>query len=127
MLESLEERGLNVIDVGVGLAERGDYPVYAGRVVEQVLLSPGSAGLLFCGTGVGMAIAANKYRGIRCVVCSDTYSARMAREHNDANVLALGGRVVGTELALDIVEVFLKSVFEGGRHLDRLRMIRDLE
>lgn len=114
-------------DLGVGLGERGDYPVFASRVARAVALSEDSFGIVFCGSGVGVSIVANKMRGIRCVVCSEPYSALMARRHNNANMLALGQRVVGSGLAVLIVDTFLGAEFEGGRHARRVNLISDLE
>lgn len=123
----LTTKGLSVRDVGVKPGERGDYPVFASRVAQAVLESEGAFGLVFCGSGVGASIAANKSQGIRCVVCSEPYSALMARRHNNANVLALGQRVVGSELAILIVDTFLAAEFEGGRHVSRVALISDIE
>lgn len=125
--EHLAKRGFSVADVGVDRGVRGDYPIYASRVGRAVISSAESLGIAFCGSGVGASIAANKVPGIRCVVCSEPYSAIMARRHNDANMLALGSRVVGTELALLIVDSFLSSEFECGRHVRRLGMISEIE
>lgn len=123
----LAQRGLAMTDLGVGLGERGDYPVFASRVARAVALSEDSFGIVFCGSGVGVSIVANKMRGIRCVVCSEPYSALMARRHNNANMLALGQRVVGSGLAVLIVDTFLGAEFEGGRHARRVNLISDLE
>lgn len=119
--------GCEVEDIGVFTTERTDYPKLAHEVAAKVTAKKFDSGLLFCGTGVGMAIAANKVAGIRAVVCSEPYSAQMARAHNDANILALGARVVGVELAKCIVDAWLSTPFEGGRHANRLEMIRKLE
>uniref|UniRef100_Q07U54 Ribose-5-phosphate isomerase n=1 Tax=Rhodopseudomonas palustris (strain BisA53) TaxID=316055 RepID=Q07U54_RHOP5 len=115
------------MDFGVAAGERGDYPTYASRVGQAVASNEGSFGFLFCGSGVGISIAANKVPGVRCVVCSEPYSALMARRHNNANILALGQRVVGVELALLIVDTFLNAEFEEGRHQRRLAMISAIE
>lgn len=123
----LAARGVDVIDLGTLPGERGDYPLFAARVAQAVVADAGSLGFLFCGSGVGVSIAANKVPNVRSVVCSEPYSAIMAREHNDANVLALGQRVVGVALALLIVDAFLDAEFEGGRHVQRLAMISALE
>lgn len=123
----LTERGFAVNDLGVGPGERGDYPVFAFRVAEAVALSEDSFGIVFCGSGVGASITANKVAGIRCVVCSEPYSGLMARRHNNANMLALGQRVVGDALAILIVDTFLDHEFEGGRHARRLGMISEVE
>ena len=123
----LVERGLVVSDFGVAVGERGHYPLYAESVARAVVSNERYCGLLFCGSGVGISIAANKVRGVRCVVCSEPYSALMARQHNNANILALGQRVVGVELALLIVNTFLSGKFEGGRHEERIAMISRVE
>ena len=100
-----------------------DYAVFAEKTARAVADGECELGLLFCGTGVGISIAANKVRGIRAVVCSEPYSARLSREHNDTNVLALGSRVVGEGLAITIVEAWLNAEFEGGRHSDRVKSL----
>lgn len=123
----LEEKGIECVDVGCYSAERTHYPEYAKKVGEEVVEGRCDLGMLFCGTGVGMSIAANKVKGIRCVVCSEPYSAQMARQHNNANVLALGSRVVGIELAKMIVDAWLNAKYEGGRHGIRVDMIAALE
>ena len=96
---------------------------FARKVAEAVLNKEVDRGILICGTGIGISIAANRIKGIRCALCSDTFSARMSREHNDANILAMGGRVVGLGLATDIVKAFITSEFEGGRHERRINKI----
>jgi ribose 5-phosphate isomerase B len=123
----LLDRGCEVSDLGVECGARGDYPVLASRVGHAVISSSGSLGLVFCGSGVGVSIAANKIPGIRCVVCTEPYSALMARRHNNANVLALGQRVVGSGLAVLIVDTFLGAEFEQGRHTHRLSLIAEIE
>ncbi|BCZ18672.1 Galactosidase acetyltransferase LacA [Helicobacter sp. NHP19-012] len=107
--------------------ERVDYPDYAHLVVQVLLDKKDARGILVCGSGIGMSIAANRFKGIRAALCSDAYMAKMARLHNDANVLCLGQNVVGFGVALDIVEVFLKTEFEGGRHSTRLEKIEGLK
>jgi ribose 5-phosphate isomerase B len=118
--EQLRGLGHELRDLGVHEARSCDYPDYAVAVGEAVVAHPGSLGLLTCGTGVGMAIAANKVAGVRAAVVSDTFSARMCREHNDANVLCLGERVVGVGLAGEIVAAWLSASFAGGRHAQRV-------
>lgn len=127
VVSHLQSRGVSVVDFGVALGERGDYPVYAQKVALAVRARDGAFGILFCGSGVGMSIAANKVRSIRSVVCSDPYSAQMARRHNNANILALGQRVVGEDLAFLIVDAFLDAEFECGRHERRVAMISGIE
>ena len=119
----LAELGRTVEDLGVSEPTSVDYPDYAHRVAERVLSKAHRFGILVCGSGVGMSIAANRHAGIRAVVCSEPYSAAMARRHNDANVLCLGARVVGPGLGREIVEAFLAVEFEGGRHQRRVDKI----
>ncbi|MGC9530156.1 MAG: ribose 5-phosphate isomerase B [Candidatus Bipolaricaulaceae bacterium] len=115
--------GHDIHDVGVHSRRRADYPRYAFRVARMVSRGEADLGVLICGTGIGMAMAASRVRGIRPAVCTDEYMARMARAHNHANVLCLGGRVVGPGLAASIVRAFLVTPFEGGRHADRVAML----
>lgn len=123
----LTEKGYEVRDFGTCGPERVDYCDFGFRVGEAVAQGKCEKGLIFCGTGVGISIAANKVSGIRCVVCSEPYSAKLSREHNDTNMLALGARVVGIELAKMIVDVWLTTNFEGGRHGERIRKIAAYE
>lgn len=123
----LEEQGLEYKDFGVYEGERADYPVYGRMAAEAVASGECELGLIFCGTGVGISISANKVPGIRCVNCSETYSAVLARQHNNANMLALGARVVGPGLARMIVTQFLEAQFEGGRHAGRVALIHEIE
>jgi ribose 5-phosphate isomerase B len=121
------EAGLEVEDLGPFSGESVDYPDYARQVAEAVAAGRARLGLLVCGTGIGMSIAANKVKGIRAALCTTEYEARMARLHNDANVLCLGERVVGLGLGGAIVKAFLESRFEGGRHERRVQKMKDLE
>src|SRR5690554_2499996 len=121
--EYLVGEGIQVVDFGTDSLESVDYPDFARKVAEAVLNKEVDRGILICGTGIGISIAANRIKGIRCALCSDTFSARMSREHNDANILAMGGRVVGLGLATDIVKAFITSEFEGGRHERRINKI----
>lgn len=124
----LEAKGLKVIDCGTDSEASCHYPVFASKVCEGVLSEGDAAyGILICGTGIGMSMCANKYNGIRAAVCGDTYSAKMTRQHNDANVLCIGARVTGVCLAEDIVESFLANEYEGGRHAIRVGMMTDIE
>ncbi len=124
----LQTRGLEVIDCGTDSEASCHYPVFASKVCEGVLASSDAAyGILICGTGIGMSMCANKYNGIRAAVCGDTYSAKMTRQHNDANVLCIGARVTGVCLAEDIVDAFLSNEYEGGRHAIRVGMMADIE
>ena len=117
-----EKNGYEVVDFGCFSEESCDYPVIAKDVAKKVLES-GFKGILVCGTGIGMSITANRFKGIRASHCTDTFSARMTRMHNDSNVLCLGERITGTGLALDIVDIWLKTDFEGGRHKRRTDLI----
>lgn len=116
----LSGRGLEVVDLGTHAAERCDYPDHAASVAASVARGESTLGVLVCGTGVGMAMAANKFAGVRAAVVSDTFSARATRQHNDCNVLCIGERVVGVGLAFDIVDAWLDASFEGGRHAGRV-------
>jgi ribose 5-phosphate isomerase B len=119
----LTEKGLEVEDFGTYSLERMDYPVIGEKVARAVADGRYDKGIIFCGTGIGISISANKVPGIRCVVCSEPYSARLSRQHNDTNVLALGARVVGIELAKMIIDIWLETPFEGGRHQKRVDML----
>ena len=123
----LAELGMEIDDVGTYTEESVDYPDIAEKVCGKVVSGDAERGVVLCGTGIGISIAANKIKGIRCALCSESYSARMARAHNNANVLALGGRVLGPELAGDIVRTFFAQDFEGGRHERRVGKIMALE
>ncbi|HJN76404.1 MAG TPA: ribose 5-phosphate isomerase B [Myxococcota bacterium] len=125
--EHLVALGHEVMDLGPAAKARCDYPDFAEKVGTKVASGEATFGFLCCGTGVGMAMAANKVRGVRAAVVSDSFSARATREHNDCNVLCLGERVVGPGLALQIVDAFLSGEFEGGRHVGRVQKIMDLE
>ena len=127
IVDYLKSKGIEVIDVGTNSADRCDYPVYAHALCEKIQNGEAELGILVCGTGVGMSMAANKHNGIRAACCSDTFSARMTRMHNNANVLCLGGRVVGAGLACDMVDLFVDTEFEGGRHTSRVDMITAIE
>jgi ribose 5-phosphate isomerase B len=119
----LAKRGIPVIDVGCASAESCDYPVYAQDMCQRITRGDASRGILICGTGVGMSMAANRHPGIRAALCTTEFHARMSRLHNDSNVLVLGGRVIGEELALSILKVWLETPFEGGRHQRRLALM----
>jgi len=123
----LQASGYPVEDVGTHGEESVDYPDYAIQVARAVATGQADLGILICGTGIGMSITANKVKGIRAAVATDGYMARMAREHNNANILCLGGRVLGAGSALDIVQAFLQSRFAGGRHVGRVGKIQALE
>ena len=124
----LENNGIEYTDFGTYTADSCDYPDIAETVCDAIVNGDCDGGILVCGTGIGMSIAANKVKGIRAACCSDTFSARLTRMHNDANVLCMGERVVGPGLALDLVDEFLSAEFEeGGRHTCRVGKIKDLE
>ena len=123
----LEEKGHEVIDVGTNSPERCDYPNIAYQGAVKVFSKEVDLGILICGTGLGMSLAANKVKGIRAVVVSESYSARLSRMHNDANILCFGARVIGIETAKDIVDNFLAAKFLGEQHLKRVEMIKEIE
>lgn len=123
----LEARGIEVINLGTDGKESCDYPLYGEKVGRAVTDGTADLGIAICGTGIGISLAANKVRGVRAAVCSEPYSAKMAREHNNANVLCFGARVIGTELAKMIVDAWLSASFEGGRHQRRVDMIMAIE
>ena len=123
----LTERKIGVEDLGTVTRESVDYPDYGIKVSKLVSEGKVERGILICGTGIGMSIVANKFPKVRAALCHDSYSARMSREHNDANVLILGGRVTGDELALEIVKIWLETSFSGGRHKSRLEKIEEIE
>lgn len=123
----LQESGYSIKDYGTYSEERADYPDFGIAVGEAVAAGECEMGIVFCGTGVGISISANKVKGIRAVVCSEPYSAKLAKQHNNANVLAIGARVVGIELAKMIIDEWINAKFEGGRHADRVKKISDYE
>mgnify|MGYP000008916064 FL=1 len=126
MIKHLEENGVEFIDCGCN-GESVDYPDIAEKTCEKVTSGEADKAILICGTGVGISISANKIKGIRAALCGDWYSAKYTRLHNDANVLCMGGRVIGAGLAAEIVDVFLDTEFEGGRHARRVEKIMKLE
>lgn len=127
IMKHLEERNIEFKDFGTFSEESCDYPDYGQKVAEEVASKNFEFGIIVCGTGIGISISANKVPGIRAALCGDTFSARATRQHNDANILALGQRVVGTGLALDIVDAFLDAKFLGGRHKRRVDKISKIE
>lgn len=128
VIEHIEKRGFECVFVGTHSADSCHYPVYAHKVCELIQNKECELGILICGTGIGMSMAANKHKGIRAACCSDTFSARLTREHNDANVLCFGERVVGAGLALDLVDAFLDAEYaNGGNHITRVKMISRIE
>ncbi len=123
----LKEKGIDVMDYGADNPESVDYPDYGIKVAKAVSKGTVDRGILSCGTGIGMSIVANKFPDVRAALCTNMYTARMSRLHNDANVLVLGGRTLEKEVALLMVEAWLKTEFEGGRHQRRLDKIKELE
>ena len=122
-----EADGYKTVDVGTYSPESCDYPIYAEKTCRALLAGDGTLAVLCCGTGIGMSIAANKIKGIRAACCSDIFSAKFTRLHNDANVLCLGARVVGEGLAWELAKTFVETGFEGGKHARRVALIADLE
>ncbi len=127
VLSVLDQLGIPYKDFGTNSHESVDYPIYGARAAKAVASGECDLGIVLCGTGIGIGLAASKVKGVRCVNCTDTYSAKMSRLHNNANMLAMGSRVLGTELAKDIVRIWLMTSFEGERHARRVGMIEKLE
>ncbi|KAA0261985.1 ribose 5-phosphate isomerase B [Hafnia alvei] len=127
IISHLKNRGVDILDKGTHSENRTDYPIYAEAVARAVASGEADLGILICGSGIGISIAANKVHGIRAVVCSEPYSAKLSRQHNNTNVLAFGSRVIGAELAKMIVDEWLNADFEGERHQTRVNMITQLE
>jgi ribose 5-phosphate isomerase B len=122
----LKDKGYSTYDVGTYSEARVDYPTFAIKVAEELILKNVKYGILICGSGVGMSIIANRFPGIRAANCSDSYTAKMSRLHNNANILCLGERIIGEGLAKEIVEVFISTEFEGGRHSRRIELIEEI-
>ena len=127
IIEFLKEKGHEVVDFGTDSSESCDYPKYGEAVGRAGVAKEVDCGILICGTGLGISLAANKVKGVRAAVCSEPFTAKMSRAHNNCNVLAFGARVVGAELAKMIVDVWLNTEFEGGRHQRRVDMIMEIE
>ncbi|MCL2665128.1 MAG: ribose 5-phosphate isomerase B [Defluviitaleaceae bacterium] len=127
LAEHLMSKGHSVTDCGTNSGDRVDYPIYAKLVADEIKNGSCERGILICGSGVGMCIAANKFAGIRAVVCSEPYSAKLSREHNFTNILCMGARVIGIETAKMIADIWIEAEFEGGRHAERLDMIKNFE
>ena len=125
--EYVKSLGHEVINFGTDGHESCDYPAYGEKVGRAVAAGEADCGILICGTGVGISLAANKVKGVRCGVCSDTTTAHLIKEHNDANIIAFGARIVGSEKAKDIVKAYLEADFMGGRHQSRVDMIGEIE
>jgi ribose 5-phosphate isomerase B len=123
----IEAQGWTAVDIGPTTPESTHYPAHGEAAARRVASGDCRFGIILCGTGQGIMMAANKIKGVRCGVCADTFSARMIRQHNDANMISLGARVIGEGLALDIVDAFLAAPFEGGRHATRVEMVTALE
>lgn len=127
IIKHLESKSIDIKDFGTHSEDSCDYSDYALKVAQQVVLENFDLGILICGTGIGIGIAANKVPGIRAALCSDTFSAHSTREHNNANILTLGARVIGIGLALDIVDAFINAKFQGERHQKRIDKITEIE
>ena len=127
IVDHLEARGVEVVNVGTDSTESFDYPISGYRVGKLVASGEVDGGILICGTGVGISLAANKVPGVRACVCSEPYSAALSKRHNDANIIAFGARVVGDEMAKLIVDSWLDATYEGGRHERRVNLLREIE
>jgi len=127
LVQYLEEKGFEVVNFGSDITESTDYPIYAERVSKAVVTGECDKGILICGTGIGISISANKIHGVRCALCSEPVSAQLARQHNDANIVAMGARTIGPVMAEGIVDVFLNTEFQGGRHQRRVDKIMMLD
>lgn len=125
--QHLEDKGIEVVDVGTNSPERFNYPISGYKVGKMVANGEVDGGVLICGTGVGISLAANKVHGVRACVCSEPYSAQLSKQHNNTNIIAFGARVVGVELAKMIVDAWLNARYEGGRHQVRVEMISEIE
>lgn len=127
IIKYLKELGHEVSDFGTNSAESIDYPIYGKKVAEEISKRNYDGGVLICGTGIGISLAANKVKGIRAAVCSEPYSAKLSKQHNNSNIIAFGARVVGVDLAKMIVKEWIEAKFEGGRHLKRVELISKIE
>ena len=127
LMNLLSEEGYDVFEVGTYSEESCDYPVFAEKACKEILQGNADRVILVCGTGVGMSIAANKVKGIRAACCSDVFSAKFTRLHNDANALCIGARVLGEGLAYELVKVFVETGYEGGKHAKRVALLEELE
>ena len=125
-VELLKQKGHEVVDLGPFNKERVDYPDYAVKVAQSVLADTASQGILICGSGIGMSMAANRFHGISAALCHDAYTAQVARQHNDANILCFGERIIGHGVAESIIDSWLASSFEGGRHCGRVEKIESI-
>ncbi len=127
VIAHLEKQGYECVDFGCHSPERCDYPVYGEKAARAVASGECELGVLICGTGIGISLAANRVKGIRAAVCSEPYSAKLTREHNNANIIAFGARVVGEGTAMMIVDAFLNAQFQGGRHAERVAMLDEIK
>ena len=127
LVRYLEEKGFEVVNFGSDVTESTDYPIYAERVGRAVVSGECDRGILICGTGIGISISANKIHGVRCALCSEPVSASLARQHNNANIVAMGARTIGPVMAEEIVKTFLTEGFDGGRHALRVEKIMQLD
>lgn len=127
IIDHLKTKGIEYEDLGCYSTESCDYPIYGEKVAKAVVKGEADYGIIVCGTGIGISIAANKVPGIRAAHCTDSFTARATRQHNNSNILALGERITGPSIALDIVDAFLSTEFEGGRHEKRVNMIETIE
>ena len=127
VIDYLKDKGIEYTDYGCYSTDSVDYPVYAYKVASAVASGEAELGILCCGTGIGISMAANKVKGIRAAVCSDAFCAEMTRRHNNANILCMGGRVIDSTKAVELADIFLNTEFEGGRHMNRVQMITDIE
>jgi len=124
--EYIVSKGYEVIDLGTNSEESVDYPEFGAKAAKAVLAKEADCAIIMCGSGIGISIAANRFKGVRAALCSDTYDAKMCRQHNDANIMAIGGRITTIERAVDMVDLFLETEFEGGRHQRRIDLIDSL-
>lgn len=127
IIKYLVELGYTVDDFGTNSKESTDYPIYGKKVAEEIAKGKYDGGVLICGTGIGISLAANKVKGIRAAVCSEPYSAKLSKQHNNSNIIAFGARVVGVDLAKMIVKEWIEAKFEGGRHAKRVDLISKIE
>jgi len=123
----LADKGIEITDIGTNGIQSVNYPDYAKKVASAVSKGEFDRGILLCGTGLGMSITANRFKGIRAALCNDVFLAKLSRQHNDSNILVLGARVIGDILALEILKTWLETPFEGGRHQDRINMMDILD
>jgi len=126
IIEYLKTKGYETVDLGTDSEESVDYPEYGAKAAQAIINNDADCGIIMCGSGIGISISANKFKGIRAALCFDTYTAKMCREHNDANIMAIGGRITTIDRAEDMVDLFLETEFEGGRHQRRIDKLDQL-